>query len=591
MTTDNPNSNPDRGGHEAGHNAGRAPRGRAGVVGTVMGYVPTVLVFAAIGGIAYWGHHTGWQAPKFSQIAGAKPVAEEEDWCVEHNVPDSRCIKCHPELVGGNVKDWCPEHGLPESKCTICHPEILTTGVAGDWCPEHGVPESSCTLCHPEIAVKGAAPASLTGATVSSDPAATQSSASPATRSAAAPAAIAAALDGTATATTKPGKDPKTCQTHAMRVQFASADAVRKAGVRLAQVVERPMSASLTANAEVGYNRNRLAQVSSPVSGKVWRVDREIGQPVKQGEVIALIDSADVGRAKANLLKAIAEHELKVQTLKRLRTSSESGFRTEAELREAEAAMKAASIEVFNTQQALINLGLSATVGDMSQLPERRNIQFMGLSKSLAEQLDPKTTTANLLPLVAPFDGIVIERHVVAGEVTEPSKPLFAIADTSRMWVTADIPLAESRRVSMGQTVTFRPDGSPDQAATGTVSWISTAVDDQTRTVKVRADAENPDGRLLANTFGKADITIRETASAIAVPNEAIQWEGCCYIAFVRLTGDIFQTRKVKLGAKVNGFTEVLIGLLPGEVVATEGSYVLKSELLKSALGAGCTDH
>jgi cobalt-zinc-cadmium efflux system membrane fusion protein len=138
--------------------------------------------------------------------------------------------------------------------------------------------------------------------------------------------------------------------------------------------------------------------------------------------------------------------------------------------------------------------------------------------------------------------------------------------------------------------VTFRPDGDPDQAVSGKVSWISTAVDEQTRTVKVRADVENTDGRLLANTFGKGYVTIRESATAVAVPSEAIQWEGCCHIAFVRLTDDIFQTRKVKLGSKVNGFTEVLIGLLPGEVVATEGSYVLKSEILKSALGAGCTD-
>jgi cobalt-zinc-cadmium efflux system membrane fusion protein len=67
-----------------------------------------------------------------------------------------------------------------------------------------------------------------------------------------------------------------------MRVQFASGDAVRKAGVKLGQVVERPMSATLTANAEVQYNRTRLAQISSPIAGKVWRVEKEVGQPVNQ---------------------------------------------------------------------------------------------------------------------------------------------------------------------------------------------------------------------------------------------------------------------------------------------------------------------
>jgi cobalt-zinc-cadmium efflux system membrane fusion protein len=122
------------------------------------------------------------------------------------------------------------------------------------------------------------------------------------------------------------------------------------------------------------------------------------------------------------------------------------------------------------------------------------------------------------------------------------------------------------------------------------VTWISTAVDDQTRTLRVRADIENPEGRLRDMTFGKAEITVRQTPDAIVVPNEAIQWEGCCYVVFVRLTDDIFQTRKVKLGAKDSVFTEVLVGAMPGEVVVTTGSHVLKSEILKSNLGAGCCD-
>ncbi len=77
---------------------------------------------------------------------------------------------------------------------------------------------------------------------------------------------------------------------------------------------------------------------------------------------------------------------------------------------------------------------------------------------------------------------------------------------------------------------------------------------------------------------------------AVAVPTEALQWEGCCHIVFVRLTDTIYQTRKVNLGSRNGPYAEVIAGLLPGEVVATAGSNVLKSEILKSQLGAGCTD-
>src|SRR4051812_34641908 len=85
----------------------------------------TVLVLCVMAMIAFWGYRIGWKAPKFSETVHTSSPEQKEDWCVEHNVPDSRCIKCHPELVGASIKDWCPEHGVPESKCTICHPEIL----------------------------------------------------------------------------------------------------------------------------------------------------------------------------------------------------------------------------------------------------------------------------------------------------------------------------------------------------------------------------------------------------------------------------------------------------------------------------------
>src|SRR4051794_30141254 len=100
MSTENPNLQSDHPVTGASDGAAAEPRrGAARWAAAVGRSVPTLLVLAALGGIAYWGHHTGWRAPKFSQLAGATPAAQKEDWCEEHGVPDSRCIKCHPELV------------------------------------------------------------------------------------------------------------------------------------------------------------------------------------------------------------------------------------------------------------------------------------------------------------------------------------------------------------------------------------------------------------------------------------------------------------------------------------------------------------
>jgi len=547
----------------AGHNTIATSRRRRGVAAWtrfVTHSVPTLLVLAAFGGVGYWGHANEWRAPKFASVFGAAPVREEpEDWCVEHNVPESRCIKCHPELAGEAAVDWCREHGVPESRCTICHPEILTKGVAGDWCREHGVPESNCTLCHPEIAVKGEAP-EQDGIKI-------------------------VATDGAALST-KALKDPATCQTHALRVQFASAESVKKAGVQLGSVVERPMEQTISANAETQYDQTCYAEVAARVPGVVWRVDKQLGQAVQKGDVLALVDAAEVGRVKAELLTASAQRALRSQTVQRTSELLTDKISTPAELQEAQAALREAEIRLFNAQQALINLGLTVPAG-ADAIPDERELLLLGLPDQVRSSLDAGVPSANLVPLVAPMDGTVIQRDAVAGKVIEVSKPVFVIADTRRLWLIIDIPQSQAGRIMAGQAIRFRPEQA-DGAFLGTITWISTAVDDQTRTVKARAELDNSDGKLLASTFGRAQITIRESPTAIAVPNTAIQWEGCCHIVFVRLTDDIFQTRKVQLGGRDSHYTEVMAGLLAGEVVATAGSHVLKSEILKSNLGAGC---
>jgi cobalt-zinc-cadmium efflux system membrane fusion protein len=127
------------------------------------------------------------------------------------------------------------------------------------------------------------------------------------------------------------------------------------------------------------------------------------------------------------------------------------------------------------------------------------------------------------------------------------------------------------------------------------VSWISTAVDEPTRTIKVRVDLPNAEGRLRANTFGTARIVLREEPQAIVVPTEAVHTDGTCHIVFVRDkhfheagSAKFFHIRTVRPGVKQGEMTEIIAGLLPGEVVASKNSVVLQAQLLKSGLGAGC---
>jgi len=524
---------------------------------------PAIGVLVLLGLIALWGHRTGWKAGKFSEIFSRGAAEVKEDWCDSHGVAKSRCIACNPALGGADPKDWCKEHGVPESKCTTCHPEILTKGKATDWCKEHGVPESSCTLCHPDIAVKGKVPKSTDEPTItkSQDP--------------------------------KSAPDPALCQTHHLRVQFASPAALKKAGIEVAAVENRAMVASVPASAEIEYDPTRLAQLSGRVAGTLWRVEKQIGDSVKKGDVLCLVDAAEVGRVKGEYLHALAQVDVRSKSLKRVQASADQGFRSQSELQEIDAALREARIRVLNSQQALANLGLAVRPEELTGLTEDQaaeKLRFLGLPEEIKKSLPSSTATANLLPVLAPFDGVVISQQGVAGEMADPAKPIFGVADPRRMWILLDVRLEDASGLAVGQPVHFRPDGSSDEVVVGKVHWLSTSVDEKTRTVKVRAEVENLDGRLRAHTFGLAKIVTRRDEKAIAIPDEAIQWEGCCNIVFVRLSEEIFQTRKVRLGARNRGYTEVLVGLLPGEVVVTTGSHVLKSDILKSKLGAGCVD-
>jgi cobalt-zinc-cadmium efflux system membrane fusion protein len=302
---------------------------------------------------------------------------------------------------------------------------------------------------------------------------------------------------------------------------------------------------------------------------------------------------------------------LQSESVDRVDASSKAGFRTQSDVRDAEtklaeakiqlaerqadaaeadAAVREARLRLVAAEQALANLGMPIAAEDLTGLAAEdvaRRIRFLGIPEAARGGLGADATSTSLVPVVAPLDGVVVAREVALGEQVDPGKTLFVVADVRRMSVVLALRPEDAARVAVGQTVVFRADGNED-AVSGKVSWVSTEADEQTRTVKVRAEIDNAAGRLRAHTFGTGRIVLRESPTAVAVPTQAIHWEGCCHVVFVRLTDEVFQTRKVQLGAHDDRFTEVLAGVAAGEVVAAEGSHVLKSELLKSKLGAGC---
>jgi membrane fusion protein, heavy metal efflux system len=387
------------------------------------------------------------------------------------------------------------------------------------------------------------------------------------------------------------GKD-----TGGLKVKFHAPKDVHASGVETTIVMRQPLKQEISANGIINYNQTLVAQLSARVAGTVWRIEKQLGQSFRKGDVLAIIEAVEVGRSKADFLQSLVLFRLKKEIADQLKLrESVIPYR---QLMEAQAEVREAQIRLTNAQQTLVNLGLPVKVEDLANVADdelSRRVQFLGLPESITKSLDPATTTASLAPLLAPFDGVVIGHDVSLGEMVSPEAPRFTVADTSRMWIQLDVRREDASQMRLGQPITFISDAGATEI-NSKIAWISTEVDEKTRTVQVRADVLNPivdhveaaddqEQRLLrANAFGTGRIRVRETASATVIPHEAMQWETTHPVVFVQLNETTFESRPVEIGISLAEGVEITAGLEPGERIATSGSHLLKAEMIRSRM-------
>jgi cobalt-zinc-cadmium efflux system membrane fusion protein len=372
------------------------------------------------------------------------------------------------------------------------------------------------------------------------------------------------------------------------KIKLPDEKVVQKSQIEIENPRQERIERLIHANGVVDFNQTRLAQLSVKVPGSIWRVEKLIGSAVTKGEVLAIVDAMDVGKAKAAFLSAMAELVSREQILNRLRSIDK--VVTERQIREAEVAFRQAEIELFNAREALANLGLPIDSNQAKEMPREellKKMHFLGLPKQIADSLDSNTSSANLIPLIAPFDGIVTGRDAVVGEVVQPSQPVFTVVDLSQMWVTLDVRIEDADLIKIGQTVHFRPDGR-DQEVTGTVNWIGAAIDPKTRTLKVRVDVANPltdNGNqqvetryLRAHTFGTGSILVDSEEGAVVISKKCIQWDEGIPTVFVKKGPTEFERRSITTGIENGMDVQILGGLNMEDVIVNLGSRLLHSQ-------------
>lgn len=467
---------------------------------------------------------------------------------------------------------FCKEHGVPEKFCTLCHPDLKDTLLL---CKEHGdIPEDICTLCHPEVAEKHGIkpcehglPKHFCGECTGE------------------PQASNAVDDGWCSTHNRPeatceecaegkpklaGADAATCRKPLPLVRFASAELAETVGIETADAKEERHNHYLGANAETDYDANRYAEVSPRVSGFLREVRADLGTLVEAGEVLAVVDSAEVSAAKSQYLSAEAALKLARDTFDRTQSLTRENAVAPKDLTQALATFNQAEAASLDARQKLRNFGF--TDEDLVRILRERD-------------------TGSELPIVSPVAGTVVVRHAVRGEAVQATSHLFAVSDMTKMWLWIDVYEADIASVAPGQEVTFTISGAAGPTFSGRVTWVGTEVNDRTRTSRVRADLANPDGRLRANQFGRAEVRVSPEHAALVVPEEAVQRKDGVDVVFVPVEQGRYRPQRIvtKASAK-KGYVEVTWGLKPGDRVVTTGAFLLKTEITKGGIGAGCCE-
>lgn len=349
-----------------------------------------------------------------------------------------------------------------------------------------------------------------------------------------------------------------------------SEEAMARIELATAPVRLQDLGSRWSTTGTVGFDETGLAHVASRVEGRLVRVPGELGDRVAAGDVLAVVDSVELGEARAAYLQGRARHEVARTRLDRERTLRADRISSEEEVLDAEAEERMASAALAAARERLVLLGL-----------DRDGIASLSWD-------DPRPSQ---VAVRAPFAGTVVERHATRGELVTPDRTLFTVADLSEAWLWIDVYERDLRKVRPGAEIEVRLDAWQGEVFPGTVAYVGARLDPETRTVRARADLPNPDLRLKPGMFARVALAGSggeddgAAEPVLTVPRRALQRDGQGAIVFVRTGPGRFERREVVVGAVTGELAEVVTGLAAGDEVVTEGAFLLKSQASADQLG------
>lgn len=327
---------------------------------------------------------------------------------------------------------------------------------------------------------------------------------------------------------------------------------IRNAGLTLRAAGPARVRDAVQFPGEIRFNEDRTAHVVPRVAGVAEAVPANLGQRVKKGDLLAVFASTQLSDQRSELLAAQRRLELARTTFAREKKLWEDKISAEQDYLAARTALQEAEIAARNASQKLTAIGARPAAGGL-----------------------------NRFELRAPFDGIVVEKHLTLGEAVAADTTVFTLSDLSSVWAEFVIAPKDLSHVKLGETVSIASTAF-DGKAEGKISYVGSLLGQQTRTATARVTLANPDMAWRPGLFVTVSVAVNDTEVPLAVEAEAMQTEGQNTVVFVAVPGG-FAARPVKTGRSDGKRVEITSGLKAGERYVAANSFVLKAELGKAS--------
>jgi cobalt-zinc-cadmium efflux system membrane fusion protein len=321
---------------------------------------------------------------------------------------------------------------------------------------------------------------------------------------------------------------------------------------------------------------DRMWRVGVLTEGRVEIVYAGLGDHVEKGQVLARMHSHALHDARA-------QYQTSRTDVNRLQAAAALAQKNYDRMQTL-LGLKAASIQqTEQARQDMLNAQTALRDGQIAADRDR-----IHLEENLGVAADPPAgvhdENSDLLPIVAPGSGYILDKMVTPGSTVQPSTDTFVIGELSQVWMLASVHQENLGALRVGQSATVTLPGVPGKRFPGKITNLGQALDATTRVMKVRITLNNPGNLLKPEMLANAELPIGNNKPTLVVPSDAVQQFNGQDVVFVRTAAERFAIRPVSVGGTTGGRTPVLEGLKAGEQVVVKGSFILKSQFLKSSM-------